>query len=227
MYDEMNSYEHHPQPSLIGSGLIELDNVPLDIMSQYEELSHTTATNVFDCAIKNQSRVITLHGPDSEHEGKNSFPQLTNDHIGNDFYIPKNKIIHFHPTTHSTSLILSGIIGNTIIIHNKVNHILIRRSTHTTIDIEQGTVSGVDIVHCNQMIVKMPFHNFTNIEYGESINFQGQINLISQLHISGSLNVKINNISLPINPFINAALIGEAWNYKESPRIPKLMFCRY
>jgi hypothetical protein len=70
-------------------------------------------------------------------------------------------------------------------------------------------------------------HNFTNLEFGEGIYFQAEINDISQLHITGSLDVKLNNIAIPINPFINAIFGKNGWCYKKQSEIPKLMIYKY
>lgn len=147
--------------------------------------------------------------------------------MGNNFYIDKKKVIHINPGEDGISLIFSGLQGNTVIIHSKVNHVLIRKCENVRLDIKEGTVSGVDILYCKRMFVIMPYHNFTNLEYGEGIYFQAEINEISQLHFTGSLDVKVNGISVPINPFINAMFGKDGWCYKKQSEIPKLMICRY
>ena len=133
------------------------------------------------------------------------------------------------PTDGVTSIILSGLQGNNIIIHKKVNHVLIRKSNGITLDIKQGTVSGVDILYCRFMLIRMPCYNFTNLEFGpltgqscalfgEGIYFQAEVNDVSQLHITGSLDVKVcecANVSIPINPFIDAIFTKNGWFYKK------------
>lgn len=206
---------------------IQFDNVPLEVMAQHESQAAITANNVFQCATQTQNHVYTLHGPGSEHESKESFPHVNNNHLGHDCYVPTGEVVHLHPPIRGMSIVFSGLSNNTIIIHAKVNHILIRRSSDVNIDIKEGTVSGIDIIHCRRILVKMPYHNFTNLEYGENIHFQAQISNISQLHITGSLDVKINGNSVPINPFINAIFCENGWFYKKQSEIPRLMICKY
>ena len=144
-----------------------------------------------------------------------------------DSYIESDHVIHIHPPQSKTSLIFTGLNSNTIIIHGKLNHILIRKSRNINLDIKEGTVSGVDIINCQSMFVKMPYHNYTNLEYGEGIYFQAEVNDISQLHITASLDVKVNNNNIPINPFINAIFTNKGCSYKPQHEIPKLMIRKF
>lgn len=206
---------------------IELDNVSIDALIEHEKLLREAAQNVFDCTIQAQSKICTIHGPFSEQERKESYPHVYSRDLGNDFYIDKKEVLHINPGEDGISLIFSGLQENTIIIHGKVNHVFIRKCENVRLDIKEGTVSGVDILYCKHMFVIMPYHNFTNLEYGEGIYFQAEINEISQLHFTGSLDVKVNGISLPINPFMNAMFGKDGWCYKKQSEIPKLMIWRY
>jgi len=206
---------------------ILLDNLPLETLIQYQQPALDTATKVFNCAIQNQSKVYTLHGPSSEHENKEKFPHIYSGNTGNDFLVKEYDAIHINPNKNNVSFVLSGLQNNTIIIHGKVNHILIRKSKNIHLDIKAGTISGIDIIYCNKMTVKMPCHNFTNLEHVQGIYLQADINDVSQLHITGSLDVKINDISIPINPFINAFFGKDGWCYKRQSAIPKLMIYKY
>ena len=207
---------------------IQLDNVPPELMLQFASEAHSTATNVFNSTTRAQCNVYTIHGPSSEHESKEMFPIAhTSSTTNSDLYAEPGRIIHIHPINHNSSIVLSGLKDNTIIIHSKLNHVLIRRSENVNLDIKDGTISGVDILHCRRMFVKMPYHNFTNLEFGEGIYFQAEVNDISQLHITGSLDVKVNDTTIPINPFVNALFTKNGWSYKTQHEIPKLMISRY
>lgn len=212
------------------SAPIQLDTTSSDIVLQYATEAHVTATNVFNCAIRTQSHVYTIHGPGSEHEDKETFPHVhnTTQVQGQDLYCKAGEVVHINPHTDNLiSIILSGLRKNTVIIHGKLNHILVRRSEGIKLFIERGTMSGVDILHCRNMLVQMPYHNFTNLEYGEGVYFQADVNDVSQLHITGSIDVKLNEMSLPINPFMSAMFAHNGWCYKEASKIPKLMLCRF
>ena len=203
---------------------IQLDTVSPELMSQF-----APAANVFGSATRTQANIYTIHGPSSEHGHKHLFPHVHNvSHIDkNDLYAEPGQVIHIHPINHDTSIVLSGLKDNTIIIHSKLNHVLIRRSENISLDIKEGTLSGVDILHCRRMIVKMPYHNFTNLEFGEGIYFHAEVNDVSQLHITGSLDVKINDTTIPVNPFVNALFTKNGWCYKTHHEIPKLIICNY
>src|SRR5579871_1148226 len=124
--------------------------------------SYATATVVFNCAIKTQSHVYTIHGPGSEHEKKGTFPHIRNiDQIQQqDLYCNPGEVLHINPPVDNLiSIIFSGLRKNTIIIHGKINHVLIRRSDDVKLFIKQGTVSGLDILYCRRLNVQMPCHN--------------------------------------------------------------------
>lgn len=208
---------------------VELDIVPPELMSQFAHEALTTASNVFEGVARTQGYVYTIHGPLSEHESKDTFSRIDNTSITkeNNLYTEPGQVVHIRPENHTTSLVLSGLKDNTIIIHHKINHVLIRRSENINLDIKGGTLSGVDILHCKRMIVKMPYHNFTNIEFGEGICFQAELNDVSQVHITGSLDIKVNGTTIPINPFVNAMFTKNGCYYKNPQEIPKLMICKY
>src|SRR3972149_1316714 len=199
-----------------------LDVVPVETIEQHVKQAYETAINVFNCATHNQSFVYTIHGPNSEHQNHEQFPHINNMNVskGQDFHIKKSESVHINLMNSACSIILSGLHSNTIIIHTKVNHIIARRGNDIHLDIKQGTMSGVDIIHCKRMLIKMPYHNYTNLEYGEGIYFQAAVNDISQLHITGSLDVKVNGISIQINPFLNAILTKDGWSCKKISEIP-------
>ena len=228
---------------------LELDNVSVNSIMQSEQLVMETVNKVLKCASQAQSKICTIHGPSSEHENKEVFPHIAKNalgrhvhihtrkeglranccvgNIGNDFFISRKEILHIKPAEEGLSLILSGLHDNIVIIHGKVNHVLIRHCNNIRVDIKQGTITGVDIIHCKRMNVIMPYHNFTNVEFGQGISFHAELNDISQLHFTGSLDVKVNGAIIPIHPFLNAMFGKDGWCYKKRSDIPKLMICTY
>lgn len=209
--------------------VIQMNDVSPDVIQQHQKELFVTATNVFQCAINTQNQIVTVYGPNSIHENKDKFPKIGQLLVDNiiEFSCISGQVIHINQNQTNISIVLDGLENNIIIIHNKINHVLIRKSNNVKLDIKCGTVSGVDILYCNKMYVRMPQHNFTNLEFGEAIYFDAEINSISHLHIIGSLDVKLNGISIPINPFINAIFDNEGWSYMKQSEIPKLMICRY
>jgi hypothetical protein len=189
---------------------MQLQNIPLDIVSQYQWV----ANNVYDCAVKTQHNVYILHGPNSEQEHKEQLPHFEEEFTENNFYAPPNKLIHLHTNAIYGSIILSGLSKNTVVICNKINHLLLRQCSEVNVYLKKGTVSGLDILKCHQIFVKMPYHNYTNIEHGENIHFQADTDTNSQLSINGSIDVTINGSVLPVKPFINVIFTQHGMFYK-------------
>jgi len=90
---------------------------------------------------------------------------------------------------------------------------------------QKGTVSGLDVLQCHKIFVKMPYHNYTNIEYGENINFQADTNDTSQLNVIGSLDVTSNGFALPVNPFINIIITEKGIVNKNRGEFPGVYVC--
>ena len=201
-----------------------LKSLPIDIIKQYG----TYANNVYNCAIRNQSNVFILHGPQSEQSHKEKLPHLNETFSEQNYYVPSKGMIHLHFNANdsSTSVVLNGLCQNTIIICNKVNHILMRRCSNVKVYIKKGTISGLDILKSYQIYVKMPSHNYTNIEYGEKIDFQADTDITSLLSVVGSLDVTSNGYSLPVNPFNSINITEKGIFQKKSGEFPAVCVCK-
>jgi hypothetical protein len=233
------------------SSPIDIQSVPPDVMEDCADRAFETATNVFRCTIKNQSFIYTIHGPSSERKRKRELPKLGSSPSFSssplssspleymkepqDFYNEKDSVIQIYPRNSTDSVVLSGLAGNTIIIHSKVNHITMRRCQKIELHLKEEAISGIDILHCQHVVIKLPSHTFTNLEFGENIHFKGELTDVSHLQINGSLDVKVNDIPLPINPFMRVVFgknsqIGSDFiptSIEKQSEIPKLMLCRY
>jgi hypothetical protein len=197
---------------------MQLQNMPLDIINHYQSV----ANNVYDCAVKTQHNVYILHGPNSEQEHKEQLPHFVEEFTENNFYTPPNELIHMHPNAIYGSIILSGLSKNTVVICNKINHLLLRCCSDVNIYLKKGTVSGLDILKCHQILVKMPYHNYTNIEHGENIHLLADTDQSSQLSIDGSLDVTVNGCGLPVNPFVNVIFTQHSMFYKRKTDYPSI-----
>lgn len=209
-------------------------NIPLsDNDRQCDIEISNVINNIFKSAVQNQGNVYTIHGPLSEHKNKDKFPNINQCYQENvkDLYCESGDIIHIDPfimrSNGLISIIFSGLHNNIITIHGKLNHILIRKSRNLDLNIEHGTISGIDILWCKNIKFEIPRHNFTNIEYGESIYFQGVIDDISQLHISKSYDIKIYKLSFPVNPFISAIFTSKGCYYNNQCKIPNMILFNY
>ena len=219
---------------------MQVDHIPSELISQYTADIALTASSIFDCATRTQGHVFTIHGPASEHESKESFDKINSGKINsgkinsgkanieglsfrNDQYCQPGQIVHLNEPEKDISIILSGLSRNTILVHNKINHILIRRSDNLDLHLINGTVSGIDILYSQSLRLKTPHHNSTNIEFSQTISLDGEITDVSRIHITGSLEIKINGIPIPINPFLNFTLKKDGIQYEKPLDNLKLM----
>ncbi len=204
--------------------ICSMDHVPIELMHMNQDKGQIIASNVYTCATSNQGNIFTVHGSLSAQRHKEYFP--TNmDMLSPNYYLLPDKILHMRPHRNS-SIILHGLHRNTIIIHQKINHILLRSCQSCRIYLKMGTVSGVDVLYCNQVLLKTKLHNFTNLEFGESIYFHGETDDHSQLHIRGSMDVTVNNKSVEINPFMNIIITKNTIMASRQDSLPKLSICK-
>jgi len=187
------------------------------------DIAQNIAQNVFTCVMQTQNNIFEIHGDLSDSPNKEEYP-IYNDILENTCsYLPNNHIANIYPNNSNISLILSGLNNNHVIIHGKINHLLIRKSNMSKVQISFGTISGVDILYSHNMIVCMPNHTFTNLEYDDRIFLYAQMDKVSQLHITGSLDIQSNNINIPINPFTDIMISQDTYDYKNKPVLPDLM----
>jgi len=201
----------------------QIDSLPLEIINQYKSF----ATNVFDCAIQSQNNVYIIHGSGSEQENKEKLPHFGDSIMNRNYYTAPREMVHFHLNTTCGSIILSGLCRNTVIICNKINHVLMRQCTDSNIYIKKGTVSGVDVLNCHHIFIKMPYHNYTNIEYGENVHFEADADNTSQLSVIGSLDITSNGCPLPVNPFTSVIITRNGIFHRGHGMSVKPYICKY
>lgn len=206
---------------------MEVENIPTEIISQYISDANVTANNVFTSITSCQNNIVTFHGPLSE-SSKNvpltSIDCVIDDNQGKELFIHPNNKITLQSNKNSNSLILSGLKNNTLIINGKINHLLMRRCENISIKLTDGTISGVDILYCKYIDLSFPLHNFTNIEYAQNINITASTDSNSELYISYSLDIIINKVTVPINPFIKCLYTQVGPKQPHENTIPKLTF---
>jgi hypothetical protein len=193
-------------------------------IEKYWDAAHETADTVYQCVISAQDKIFIIHGNLADCENAKTLPIFTGKlDTTASYYLPKGQPVTISFDINGISLILSGLDHNVINIDNKINHLIIRKSYNSAINIKEGTVSGLDLLHCHNMVIKTPKHNFTNLEYNETIKLYALVDDISQLHISGSMDIWVNDIKLQINPFIDAVFKQNKWTHKDPNLIPDIM----
>lgn len=198
-----------------------LEHISPEIMSDYQDKALITAQTVFECATTTQNLILVIHGPYSIHRNKFQMCETNNIKTLGEYYCNENQNINLNLPS-NISLILDGLESNTILIHNKINHIMIRKCKNINLIIPQSTISGIDVLYCNKIHLITPIINSINLEYDENIYFEGTIDSDSNINITGCLDIKINNESLPINPFISAVYNNNNWIINKKHILPKL-----
>jgi hypothetical protein len=211
------------------------DNVSQEMYEQCKQIS----TNVYNCVCRTQKMIYRIHGANSEHKNKSQFPlvdvlekpqcltfartsNVDNTFTTNDYYLPIGEHVDIHFDDSCNSLILSGLVDNTVTIHNKINHILMRYCSGTNICIKDGTISGVDMLYCKNMVVEETQHNYLNIEYCSDIDIKSTYNHLL-LHALSSIDVSLNKIQLAVNPFINVVFTDVGTFYIKHNMRPNVM----
>lgn len=204
---------------------MDVSHVPSEVLGQYVDSAMLTAQSVNNAAVHSQSLITTVHGPYSGcNWSEKMLPpwQEENQYLYPEFFVQDTVPLQIRPRSSECSYLLSGLKGNTVLIHGKINHILLRSCEALSLDIKGGTVSGVDILHSANMLVRLPRHNHTNLEYGEGVHFTGEVDDVSQIHITGSLDVRINGSGLPLNPFMNVVFTSAGCYHKTRASVPQL-----
>lgn len=202
---------------------VDIENLPAEIFDQYQSF----ASNIVGCANQNRHNIYVLHGLNSEHKHKEELPIFNGQITGNKYYVPETQSIHIDLESTCGSVILNGLKNNTVVINNKINHVMLRQCTNSNICIQNGTISGIDILRCHHIDISLPYHNYTSIEYSENIHFQADVNNISQLNINGSLDVTSNGLVLPINPFVNIIFTENGTSPMKKVDPPTLFLHKY
>jgi hypothetical protein len=170
--------------------------------AEIEQQCSTIVTNVRKC----RKHVHLLHGQNSEHEKKTLLP-LFDTHIDNQSsYVQPKKLVHLHFNDPTESVILNGLCGNTVVICNKINHVMLRQCSDVNLYVKKGAISGLDMLGCHRLSISLPILNYVGIEYGENIHFLAETNDDTQIRVKGSMDVTLNRDILPVNPFINVIL---------------------
>lgn len=193
-----------------------------DLLEANNELVEKVSSQIKEQLQKTQSQVITLHGLLSETKQKYLLPTITcvlqqgrrtKEDEKKDIYVDKTGRIQLDDlniffgqegppkSSKRYSLILNGLEDNHVVITKKINHIMLRQCQNVTLELQKGTVSGIDILMCKKIILKTLMHNYVQIEYVSEINMFGEADTNSKICVMSSMDVRFENIKLPTNIF--------------------------
>jgi hypothetical protein len=113
----------------------------------------------------------------------------------------KDQICIGHESKSYPILIFDGLISNDVIILGKVNHVVIRMCKNTSFTFGTGTIGGIHVIKCSEIDIKSPIHDYISIEYSNTVDIHGQLNVDFLLYISSSLNVSTNGERLKSTAF--------------------------
>jgi hypothetical protein len=145
--------------------------------------------------LSSQNKIRTFHGPHSEHVHPEQFLNASVQSL--EFYIPANERVFLSENEHS--LILSGLVANTIVISGKVNHVLLRKCSQLTLVLRDVTISGIDIINCATITLHTPIVNYVGLEFSQMIKIWGEVTDVSQVYLTGCLDVMLKDQYLPFN----------------------------
>lgn len=117
------------------------------------------------------------------------------------FFISQGSVQVLNPRSNKDSFILNGLFDATLRICGKINHLLIRDCQQTRIQLE-SLISGVSILKSQGINLDLSFQNTTFIEETSEARIYGEVTPETLIYISSSMNIKINDEDLMINPFI-------------------------
>ena len=180
--------------------------LPISILNEYSQLISSLAQNIAVCAKDTQNNIYVFHGNNSEYKNKENLTNCLNfmDLSIHEYYIPDNCSISLDLFKNNDSIILSGLVKNTLYINNKINHLLIRYSNNVQLQIAITPISGVDIIKSSHIAIGTAINNSINIEFSQNITMECENSLSSFVHIVSSTDVSFNSLYLPVHPFTNS-----------------------
>lgn len=153
--------------------------------------------------VKTQLLVFTLHGEKSVD--KKMLNKYKNKFNESELYTKSGTTVVIDGNI-NYSYMLEGLNRNTVVFKNKINHLMIRNSDDTRIYLNNGTISGIDILKNVNVSVRTPKHNFTNVEKSTYTRLGGTVDDNSLIFVSNSMDVFVNHKNLMVNPFSQSEL---------------------
>ena len=180
-----------------------------------------TARSVNTNATRTQAFQVIFHGPKSQ-DSKNKLPVYSRQLEEQKMFIPEGNKIILYPKSTSYSYILEGLVNNNIVITSKINHIFIRNCSRLTIEAPEGTISGIDVLKCDNVNMQIPYHNHTNVELVNGTSIRGGITGDSQIFVRNCWDVLLNGKTVHVTPFHSALVTAEGAAIESTSPPPKL-----
>jgi hypothetical protein len=186
-----------------------------ELLQEYEDMIYQTAENVNSNAKIAQDYMFTIHGPlsDTRKTFLSDFFQYPEEE---ETKAPAGKKIVIYPLNNKHSYMFNGLVGNPITIISKINHLVIRDCKDLVIDIQEGTISGVDILRGNNISIQTTVHNSTNAEYVNKTDLKGKVDSDSRISVRNCWDVHVNEKSVPITPFHSTLVTSDGDNLETS-----------
>ena len=168
--------------------------------------------NIINNSLKAQSKITTIYGPNGTKETfndkmpKNGFKKLESlsiyDGDNLEAFLPPEVEIYIS-SQNNKSYYFDGLCNNKVTFNGKINHIIIRSCKNSTFNLNDGCVSGIDILSGNNIELYSKIHNFTSLENSSDVNINGEYEDYTILSGKNCIDVKFNNISLHLGAFIH------------------------
>lgn len=191
----------------------ETTKISEEQLEENQGLFNATAEKVKDCVLSSQEKIYIIHGANSERLNKEYLPK----YFSRECYLPPGQGMIID-VAQNISIILSGLINNEINVFAKINHCLLRCSNNSSINFNQGTISGIDIIKSSNININTPTHNYTSLEYNENVSLFGLLDDSSMVRIISCLLIRINHDDIMSNYFTN--LIYTKDGYFHGPFTP-------
>jgi hypothetical protein len=175
------------------SSLISLSEEQL---AAYAETAEKIAQEVAKNSLEAVSHRLNIVGPHASIGEKKNGLYIT----------PGQTYIGESSNSHKNSYIFNGLQDTRVVIHEKVNHVLIRECRDCRFLLSGGVISGVTILRGRKVGVDLPIQNTTSVEETAEADIHGEVTQDTIIYISGSLDIVINHERMHVHPFVQGVL---------------------
>ncbi len=137
-----------------------------------------------------------------------SIPSYDEDSNQKVFLINTGEFIRTSPPP-GKSLLFHGLKGSYITIYTKANKVTVSRCKNVRIHLLGGTVSGLDVIRCENIYIEVPYVNSANLELASSASLVGNMDSHSRITCINCMNVSVNGAQSPANVFRSISMDGD------------------
>lgn len=139
---------------------------------------------------------------------KRSIPSYEEDSDQKVFLINTGEFIRASPPP-GKSLLFHGLKGSYITIYTKANKVTISHCKNVRIHLLGGTVSGLDVIRCENIYIEVPYVNSANLELASSASLVGNTDSNSRITCISCMNVSVNGTQSAANIFRSISMDGD------------------